>query len=71
MVLIGIPLVVLALALWAIARRERRLREAGLGESSRWQPITSVLTVVLVLFMAYMVVATLINASNPPGSNPY
>lgn len=61
--IVGIPFVVLTLALLVIIRRERLRRDAG-REPSRWLPLYRLLAAVLVLFTVYIVVGTVIAGLN-------
>lgn len=68
--IVGVPFIVLTLALLVIFRRERLRREAGLPAANPRLPFYRVVLVALLLFIGYLVVAILAPLIAPSGFGP-
>jgi hypothetical protein len=66
--IIGVPFVVLTVALIAIFRGQRLRRAQGEATATRWLIFSRVVALALVLFISYLVIGTVLAAlSGPPG----
>jgi hypothetical protein len=67
--IVGIPFVVLAIALFVLLRRERLNREKGLQVPRHRLILFRLLTVTLVVFVALLVAGVILGAVSSPSTN--